>query len=121
MSYLCVCGHVIKDNVYPCPETGDLKWQTESDRVSQDMLVAFKGFIDAVENGKKDEWLSDFFSPGYRRVDVARAIYDIFEEYEHSEGHSVYRCLECERIYIQKEYRSDEYSCYEKREGYSRN
>jgi hypothetical protein len=57
---------------------------------------------------------------GYTKADMASAIIDIFSRYERREGHSVYRCPECERIYIQKQYRSDEYSCYEKALDYSR-
>jgi hypothetical protein len=64
MSYLCLCGHVIKDNVYPCPEEGDLKWQPESDRAEQDFLQALREFLAAEESGEKDEWLNKFFDTG---------------------------------------------------------
>ena len=144
MSYLCLCGHVIKDVVCPCPDTGDQKWDTESESASQDAFQALKEFLSAVENGKKDEWLVKFFNIGeiklvaevitpdgerttrqldsnfYLSADMATIITDIFSRYERREGHSVYRCLECERLYIQKEYRSDEYSCYEKVRDYKR-
>ena len=143
MSYLCFCGHVIKDNEYPCPETGDLKWQPESENASQDANQSLREFFNAIESGAKDEWLSQFFGSGshfssmtinsegthineskgesiYLTADLATIVCDIMSRYENREGHSVYRCPECDRLYIQKEYRSDEYECFEKRTGYSR-
>ena len=144
MSYLCSCGHVIKDNIYPCPEVGDLKWQPESESASQDACQALKEFLIAVENGAKNEWLKRFFDVGenklvfevieadgerttgeigndfYLGADMATIITDIMSRYEGREGHSVYRCPECERLYIQKQYESDEYECFEKRVDYLR-
>ena len=145
MSYRCLCGNVISDHTYPSEVTGDLKWQTESESASQDALQDIKEFLTAVENGSKEEWLRKFFRIGeakfsvikidrksgeritsqmgndfYLRADMATVIYDIFSRYDNREGHSVYRCPECERIYIQKQYGSDEYDCYEKRQDYNR-
>jgi hypothetical protein len=68
MSYLCVCGHVIKEVVFPCPDTGDLKWQTESENISQNTVDALKEFFAAVENGEKNRWLAKFFDYGDRRL-----------------------------------------------------
>lgn len=118
-------------------------WQPESECAEQDAFQALKEFLLAVEMGEKDEWLNKFFevsgpaltmqkideggelvetrlSEGYPKVDVPNAILDIFSRFENREGHSVYRCPEYERIYIQNEYFSDEYACYEKRPVYSR-
>ncbi|MGH7784537.1 MAG: hypothetical protein ACREO5_11930 [Candidatus Binatia bacterium] len=141
MSYLCLCGHVIKNNVYPCAETGDLKWQTESENASTNSYQALKEFFAAIENGKKDE---EFFRIGennlnfdsidqegtrksgqidatkYLTREMATSIHSIMTHLDGDEGHSVYRCHECKRIYIQKEYCSDEYACYEKRQDYRR-
>jgi hypothetical protein len=111
---------VIKDTIYPCPEAGDLKWQPESERASQDAFDSLKEFLVAVNTGKKAEWLANFFSGKYPEVDMASAIVDIFSRYERREGRSVFRCPECERLYVQKEYRSDEYECFEKRKDYAR-
>jgi hypothetical protein len=144
MSYRCLCGHVIRDTVYPCPETGDLKWQPEWERASEDSSVALKGFFAAIENGTKDEWLMKFFDKSghslvletigldgtrttseigknfYLTSEMATIVTDIISRYDHREGHSVFRCPECDRLYVQKEYCSNEYDCYEKRSDYSR-
>ena len=142
--FACYCGNVISDSAYPCPLAGDLKWQPEFERTSQDSSQALEEFFSAVERGEKEKWLREFFyitedkfqfsvihSDGTRSVgevednfyltaDTATIVSDIVSRFENREGHSVYRCSECERIYIQREYRSDEYDCYEKRVGYSR-
>ncbi|MBP7475220.1 MAG: hypothetical protein KA810_08185 [Pyrinomonadaceae bacterium] len=122
MSYLCLCGHVIKDNIYPCPERGDLKWQTESENISQESFEALKEFFNAVENDAKNGWLLKFFNHSlYLKADMATIVIDIMSRYDGKEGRSVYRCPECERMYVQTKYRSDEYECFEKRTDYSRN
>jgi hypothetical protein len=120
MSYLCYCGNVIKDNIYPCPEAGDLKWQPQAERASQNSFESVEEFLTAFENGKGDDWIKGFFNESYPKVDIATAISDIFSRHVQAEGHSVYKCSECERIYIQKEYQSDEYDCFEKRLDYAR-
>ena len=143
MSYPCLCGYVIKDNIYPCRQVGDLKWQPESENASQDALQASEDFLRAVENGSKDEWLRGFFYVGelsrvvdtdgpdrarrtleqenfYLTADMATIITDIMSRFERKEGHSVWKCPKCERLYIQEEYRSDDYECFEKRQGYTR-
>jgi hypothetical protein len=120
---------------------GDLTWQPEADRNSNDASLAIKEFFAAVEAGEKEKWLLEFFDMGGRKIqleqiqsdgtrsvsevkdnfyltaDIATIVTDIFSRFENREGHSVYRCPECERMYIQSEYGSNEYACYEKREA----
>lgn len=122
MSYLCLCGHVIKDNLYPSPNSGDLKWQPEFERASNDSTEALRDFFEAVQSGEKDEWLISFFVNGdfYLTAELSTIVTDIVSRFDNKEGHTVYRCPECLRIYIQDQYSSDNYDCYEKMEGYSR-
>jgi hypothetical protein len=142
MKYRCLCGYVISDTGL---ETGDLKWKTESENAFWDAFESLKEYLAAVERGEKDEWMNKFFnagrvewlvtkidretgkrthercvSEGYPSLGVADAISDIYSKYNRREGHSVYRCPECGRLYVQKEYCSDEYICYEKRQDYNR-
>jgi hypothetical protein len=144
MSYSCLCGHVISDHTYPSQNGGDLKWDPEFERASQGSSSALKDFFAAVENGTKEAWLRKFFGWGeqnlehvtnkpdgtaitnesvvnfYLTADTATIVSDIVSRYENQEGHSVYRCPECERIYIQDKYHSENYDCYEKRPDYDR-
>jgi len=139
MRFLCHCGHVIKDTVYPSPHQGDLKWQTESERASDRAFQALSEFLIAVEKGEKKEWWYKFCQIGgdeqviavridsdgsqtehtaddyYRSMTLATMITDIISRFDQDEGHSVHQCPKCGRLYVQKEYRSDEYSCFEKR------
>jgi predicted metalloprotease len=122
MRYLCVCGELLSNTVYPSPVCGDLKWQTEFDNASQNSSQALKDFFNAVESGTKDAWLTEFFNQStvYSRLDMATIVADIVSKCGSKEGHSVFRCPECERLYVQKQYCTDDYDCFEKRQGYTR-
>lgn len=113
----CRCGNVISDSLYPCDLTGELKWQNETESQSQDRNADIKDFLVSIENGEGERWIKDYFDEGYPQD---RATSDIIEDItsrvEGRSGRCVYRCPDCERIYVQKEFYSDERTCYEKAE-----
>jgi hypothetical protein len=113
--FSCHCGNVTSDTIYPCEWAGDLQWQDE--REAQDTAAAevLKEFVAAIEGGDTQTWLNSYFQIDYPPVDLATAVLDIHSKERRKLGHSVYRCPECEKIYIQKEYFTNEWTCYEKR------
>ena len=119
-TFACHCGYVISDSSYPCPWAGDLKWQPELDEISRTSEGALKDLFDAVESGRKDQWLAEFFPKEvvafYQTENMATIVSDIISYCHGEKGQSVYRCPECECIYLQKEYYTDEWTCYEKRD-----
>jgi len=64
--FSCYCGNLISDTSYPCAWVGDLTWQPEADRNSNDASLAIKEFFAAVEAGEKEKWLLEFFDMGGR-------------------------------------------------------
>jgi len=111
----CFCGNVISDSLYPSASAGTLRWQDEFETCDREATKQVAEFLSAIENGNRDEWISIYFSPPYP-LDIANheVISDIFTMAFNAKGHEVYRFSECERIYLQDEFYSDKWICYEK-------
>ena len=111
--FLCHCGHVISDVVAPCPFAGQLKWETETDEEDNNFVGDVAKFLEARDNGNRDEWIRNHFLPEYP-LDIpdASVISDILSRV--TKGRCVYRCTECESLYIQKEFFSNEWTHYKK-------
>ena len=112
----CHCGYLISDSIYPCPNVGELKWQPESEADSQELSTQIDSFFEAIENNSKESWLETFFSSEYPKdLSVGMIVHDVFAKISNERGHSSYQCPECMRIYLQNQFYSDEYVCYEPR------
>ena len=117
--FACHCGYIISDVKYPCPLAGQLKWETETESESQERNKHVKDFLAAVENGTDKDWVKNYFAGKYfemypNQITIADVIGDISSRAENKAGRCVYRCPECERIYIQREFYTDDWICYEK-------
>ena len=117
--FACYCGYVISDSTYPCPLSGELKWETESELQSQETMRDVKEFFAAIENKKDSDWIRNYFGEEYLEIypvniSVGEVIDDIYTKNSSKKGHMVYQCPECERLYLQKEFYTDEWICYEK-------
>lgn len=115
--FACHCGYVISDSSYPCPWSGELRWETELEKESQQIAEDLKDCLDAVEKGKIKDWVKNYFGDVYPfPLDLSEIIDDIYLKNSNKQGRNVLRCTKCERIYIQKEFCSNEWTCYEKLE-----
>ena len=117
--FACHCGYIISDTVYPCSLIGQLKWQTETESESQERNSDVKDFLAAVESGSDKDWVKNYFAGRYfemypDQITIGDVIEDITSRAEHKEGRCVYQCPECERLYIQREFYTDDWTCYEK-------
>jgi hypothetical protein len=120
-SIRCKCGHITDTTGYPSPNLGELKWQTESESQSQQRNSDVKEFLSALENGQDKNWVQNYFGDRYAelypdRLDTGDVIEDINSNVESKGGRCVSQCEKCERLYIQKEFYSDEWTCFEKEE-----
>jgi hypothetical protein len=113
--FACHCGYVISDSVYPCPQVGELKWETETENQSEQFSRNVADFLSAVERGQKENWIQNFFSKEYPlNENIASIIVDIYSNVSNKQGRAVYQCPKCERIYLQKEFYANEWTCFEK-------
>lgn len=119
--FSCKCGHVTNTTVYPSPALGELKWQTEIEAESQQRNQDVKDFLTALENGLDKDWVRNYFNEEYAEsypdvISKATVIEDIVSRAGYISGRRVSQCERCGRLYIQKEFNSDEWACFEKAE-----
>jgi hypothetical protein len=112
----CHCGNVISDSTYPCESVGTLRWQDEFELCDRESTDKVAEFLTAIKNGNRDEWIANYFLPLYPSdIEDHKVISDIYTKEFNERGHEVYRCPNGERIYVQTEFYSDDWTCYEKR------
>lgn len=115
---ICKCGHKISDVVCPCPYSGELRWDPARDGNQDRSISDVTDFLTAVEEGRKEDWLRNYFSESFYQTQLtmsnALIIDDIYSHNSDKNGQAVYRCNECERLYVQKAFAINEYDCFEK-------
>lgn len=117
--FSCRCGYIISDSVYPCALVGELRWQTEFEEQSQHRSRDVEGFLSAVDQGTDKAWVRNYFTEDYAEeyphgITKRAVIEDITTRAEGKSGRVVYKCPECERMYVQKDFYTDDWTCYEK-------
>jgi hypothetical protein len=97
----CVCGHTIVD------QTNDIPYKAKFIR-DQDFesLIEYAGvvasFADAVKDGKRDEWILNYFKVAYSAsISNADVIFDITSGYTRDFESEIFQCENCGRIKIQ--------------------
>lgn len=114
--FACHCGYVISDVVCPCPMSGDLLWDPEKDWLGTEVQRVVTDFLFAVENNQREIWIRNYFGDVYPLdLNLAMVIDDIYSKVSNEKGRRVYQCPECERLYVQKEFYTNEWICFEKR------
>jgi hypothetical protein len=114
--FACHCGYVISNSISPCPMSGELRWEPEVDWLGTEVQRVVADFLTAVENNQRESWIKNYFSDVYPLdLSLAMVIDDIYSKVYNEKGHSVYQCPECERLYLQKEFNTNEWTCFEKR------
>lgn len=117
--FACYCGYTISDSTYPCEFVGELKWQTEFNSQSQETSCDVKEFLAAIENKQDVDWIRNYFGEKYLEIypsnmSIDEVIDDIYTTVSNKQGHCVYKCPKCEKLYLQKEFYTDEWICFEK-------
>ncbi|HSK70821.1 MAG TPA: hypothetical protein VK892_03935 [Pyrinomonadaceae bacterium] len=120
-SIRCRCGYITDTTVYPSPHLGELKWQTETESESEERSRDVKDFFVALDKKQDKNWVRNYFGESYAEsypdsIGIANVIEDITSRASFKGGRCIEQCEKCERIYIQKEFYSDEWTCFEKAE-----
>ena len=90
---------------------------SEVDLSIDDRIATIRSFLNAVRNGTRGEWLTEFYgknAPQSRLAenDDADVIEDILSKHDSWTRH-VFRCPICGRMYIQTRPGVDDFRCYE--------
>jgi len=97
----CVCGHVIRDNTMNIPYKAmflrDQDWDSYTN-----YRVDIDSFLEAIKNGSREKWISDYFSKSYP-TDLSNStiIDDIISNHQTEYEGELYQCEKCGRIKIQ--------------------
>ncbi len=97
----CVCGHVIRDNTMNIPYKAiflrDQDWNSYTDYRGD-----IDSFLEALKNGNREKWISDYFSKSYPTdLSDSSIIDDIISKHKTEYEGELYQCENCGRIKIQ--------------------
>jgi hypothetical protein len=106
MGFWCECGYAWKGTK---PETrqhqGEYLSVVEQEKWQEEVSRAIASFVQASASGLKDKWFDDsgYFNSVYPRDQSdEEIIHDLVSSTRLSWGVDVYRCPECQRVYIQE-------------------
>ncbi len=97
----CVCGHVIRDNTTNIPYKAiflrDQDWKSYTNYRDD-----IDSFLEALRNGSREKWISDYFSKSYPTdLSDSSIIDDIISNHQTEYEGDLYQCENCGRIKIQ--------------------
>jgi len=98
----CVCGHVITDQTdnipYKAKFIRDQDFGEYSDKYTDDI----SSFIEAVKDGRRNEWVKNYFSETYpTSISDSSIVFDIISVQDRIFEGDVYQCENCGRIKVQ--------------------
>lgn len=103
MKLSCECGHVIRDQTDNLPYKARFI-RDQDDEVYHTYDEHIADFIDAIQAGKRAQWIKNHFSDIYPTdISNAAVVNDIITNYELNYEGDMYQCENCGRILIQVE------------------
>lgn len=102
--FLCKCGHVIYDQTDQIPYKGYYIPDTAIERLSDVLCKSIDTLIDAVELGKKEEWIEQNYSKEVRALQLRNSdlIHDLLTREILACTSDVFNCENCGRILLQQ-------------------
>lgn len=97
----CICGHTIVDQTDNLAYKADFIRNQDLDKIDK-RTDDIASFIDAVKNGKRDEWLATYFgSDTYKTISDSSIVFDILSRHTLNYESTIYQCEKCGRVKIQ--------------------
>lgn len=98
----CNCGYVIVDQTNTISNKAYFIRDQDLDAVDN-YLEDISNFIQAIQKGKRMEWLTNYFDSNvYAELPDSAVIADIISKYTLTYQSEMYLCQQCGRVYIQK-------------------
>ena len=99
----CVCGHVIRDQTDNLPYKGLIIRDKHYDRDFDVVLDEIAAFMQAVQQGKRHEWLATRFSENYAnlKLDDTSVISSLWSAFVVKYTLDIYQCENCGRVHIE--------------------
>ena len=99
----CICGGMISNTLCPCPTEGWLLRDQDQDELYNVSARDVAAFFAAIQSGRRDEWIKEFFTPQYPTSEPDEAIvYDVLAYHKRKGWLSVAECVQCGRLWVQR-------------------
>lgn len=108
----CECGGTIYDQTDFIPYKGDIIRDQDYELVFDTIAEDVNSFIEAVLHGKRDEWIRNYFLPGYPHVVNSDVVSDIISRHVRRCALTIYQCLQCGSIKIQSSSHSNTFNSF---------
>ncbi|TNE80961.1 MAG: hypothetical protein EP332_05610 [Bacteroidetes bacterium] len=100
----CKCGEVISDTA----DNLDYKYyvlpDTKLDEVSTSFTDLIDSFVQAIERGKREEWINQHFGKGYPNgVEASGMLHDLLSSKLVNVIKEMFICQNCGRLLLEKE------------------
>jgi len=100
----CECGHVIVDQTDNLQYKADIIPDTALYPLFDRLDDIVDTLTDAIQNGKKKEWIDKYFDQSYPRdLSNSSMMRDLFLRHYADVSKQIYQCEGCGRILIQKD------------------
>ncbi|MEL6107604.1 MAG: hypothetical protein AAFU85_16310 [Planctomycetota bacterium] len=107
----CRCGHIISLVAVPSPHEAHLIFDPEFDALCKRRTTAIDAFLAAVRDGKRDEWIAEFYGRPPFGISDGTIIDDIITR-EDEFSLLVVVCPKCGRLYRQRKRGENEYDSF---------
>jgi hypothetical protein len=98
----CVCGHVIRDQTDNVPHKAKFVRDQDFGDYSDKYMDDISAFIEAVKDGRRNEWIKKYFSETYpTNIDNSSIVFDIISAQNAVFEGYLYQCDNCGRIKVQ--------------------
>lgn len=109
----CKCGHVISDVVCPCPTEADVIGDTAYERFDREFTHDVAGFLAAIREGKRTEWIAEHFGVIYPHdLPDAEIISDLLTANFRRYAISMAECEQCGRLWLQRRVDENHYRSF---------
>ncbi len=114
----CECGGTISDTTDNIPYKGTIIRDQDQEALYDQMASDLNAFMDAILQGKREEWISRYFLPGYpvENIKNEEVFSDILSRYVIAPGLDIYQCMECGSVKIQRVPESNIFASFAARE-----
>lgn len=98
----CVCGHIITDQTDNISYKANFLRDQDFDEYAGKYTDDIASFINAVKDGRRDEWVKKYFSETYpTNISDSSIVFDIVSRQNMIFEGDLYQCEKCGRIKIQ--------------------
>ena len=98
-----LCGGTIRDHLIPCPTEGWVLRDQDQDAFLDAASQEIPGFVAAVREGRRREWIGQRFTPQYPAdITDREVISDLLAGHKRQAFLSVAECEECGRLWVQR-------------------